>query len=136
MGMGKLHLVRVYKATILPMHDYCSTVYNSSLTITQSGQLERLHAMALKAIYGYELSYRALLSVSGVISLKERRDARGDKFAARCLSNPRFAVWFQRHVPARPTRKPLEFEETRARTKRLADSPLYHLRRRLNGKET
>ena len=41
MGMGKLDLVRVYKATILPMHDYCS-VYNSSLTITQSGQLERL----------------------------------------------------------------------------------------------
>ena len=64
MGMGQRDLVAVYKSTILPIHDYCSTVYNSSLTITQSGQLETLQAMALKAIFGYEHSYRALLSLS------------------------------------------------------------------------
>ena len=66
MGMSKPDLLRVYKSTILPMHDYCSTVYNSSLTLTQSGQLERLQAMALKAIYDFDHSYCSLLSISGL----------------------------------------------------------------------
>ena len=123
MGMQQADLVKVYKSSILPMHDYCSTVYNSSLTITQSGQLERLQAMALKAIYCYDVSHRALLSLSGIASMRVRRDLRGDKFAARCLSNPRFASWFPRHAPARPTRHPMEYEERRARTKMLFNSP-------------
>ena len=135
MGMSKDDLLKVYKSTILPMHDYCSTVFNSTLTITQSGQLERLQAMALKAIYGYDHSYRSLLSISGLASLKARCDKRGDRFAARCLTNPRFVDWFPLHQPARPTRRPLSFHEERARTARLQSSPIFHLRRRLNGKE-
>ena len=135
LGMSKPDLLAVYKSTILPMHDYCSTVYNSSLTLTQSGQLERLQAMALKAIYGFDHSYRSLLSISGLSSLKARRDERGDRFASRCLANPRFASWFPAHNPTRVTRRPLPYQEERARTVRLHSSPIYHLRRRLNGKE-
>ena len=135
LGMAQKDLLAVYKSTILPMHDYCSTVYNSTLTLTQSGQLERLQAMALKAIYGYDHSYRSLLSLSGLSPLKVRRDERGDRFALKCLQNPRFSHWFPRHAPTRVTRNPLRYEETRARTQRLYNSPLYHLRRRLNGKE-
>ena len=116
LGMSKSNLLTVYKSTILPMHDYCSTVFNSSFTITQSGQLERLQAMALKAIYGCDHSYRSLLSLSGLTSLKARRDECGDRFAARCLINPRFAGWFPAHVPARATRRPLGYHEERART--------------------
>ena len=134
LGMGKPDLLAVYKSTILPMHDYCSTVYNSSLTITQSGQLERLQAMALKAIFGFDHSYRSLLSLSSLTSLKARRDERGDRFAMRCVTNPRFFGWFPVHTPARQTRRPLAYHEERARTARLFASPLYHLRRRLNGK--
>ena len=133
--MGKQDLLAVYRSTILPMHDYCSTVYNSTLTLTQSGQLETLQAMALKAIYGYDHSYRSLLLLSGLSPLKVRRDERGDRFAAKCLKNPRLVTWFPLHVQARPTRNPLIYEEFKARKKRLYNSPLFHLRRRLNGKE-
>ena len=61
MGMNKDDLLKVYTSTILPMQDYCSTVFDSILTITQSGQLERLQAMAMKAIYDH--SYRSLLAM-------------------------------------------------------------------------
>ena len=135
LGMSKNDLLSVYKSTILPTHDYCSTVFNSSLTLTQSGQLERLQAMALKAIYGFDHSYRSLLSISGLSLLKARRDERGDRFATRCLTNPRFAAWFPAQPHARVTRRPLAFMEERARTSRLYSSPIFHLRRRLNGKE-
>ena len=86
LGMSKPDLLSVYKSTILPTHDYCSTVFNSSLTLTQSGQLERLQAMALNAIYGFDHSYHSLLSISGLSSLKARCDEHGDRFAARCLT--------------------------------------------------
>ena len=135
LGMNQEDLLAVYKSMILPMHDYCSCVYNSSLTITQSGQLERLQALALKAIYGMEHSYRSLLALSGLPPLKIRRDRRCDKFATKCANSERFGDWFPRNDPLRVTRNPLEFKEERARTKRLYNSPLYHMRRRLNGRE-
>ena len=47
-GLSESDLLQVYKSSIRPVHDYCSCVYNSSLTITQSNALERLQAKALK----------------------------------------------------------------------------------------
>ena len=63
-GFSKLDLLAVYKSTILPIHDYCSCVFNSSLTLTQASTLERLQSQALKAIYGYEHSYRQLFPIA------------------------------------------------------------------------
>ena len=93
-GFTQEDLLKVYRSIILPAHDYCSCVFNSSLTQTQSNALERLQAQALKAIYGYEFSYRALLEMSGLSTLKARRDARSDKFARKCLSSPKYKGWF------------------------------------------
>ena len=71
MGMTRPDLLRVYKSTILPMHDYCSTVYNSSLTLTQPGQLERPQAMARPFIL-----LSSLLSTHGTQSVGEINQTR------------------------------------------------------------
>ena len=86
-GFSKADLVKVYRSVILPVHDYCSCVYNSSLTLTQASALERLQAQALKAIFGYEHSYRSLLETSGLKTLQQRRDDRCLKFAKTSLAN-------------------------------------------------
>ena len=49
------------------------------------------------------------------------------------LEKLNFASWFPAHHPTRVTRRPLSYLEERARTARLHLSPIYHLRRRLNG---
>ena len=134
-GFSEADLLKVYKSVILPIHDYCSCVYNSSLTQTQASALERLQAQALKAIYGYEHSYRALLEKSGLLSLQARRNARDEKFAMKCLQSERFRTWFPLQPVGRPTRSPLTYTETYARTKRLYDSPIYNMRRILNRKQ-
>ena len=131
-GFSEADLLKVYKSVILPIHDYCSCVYNSSLTQNQVSALERLQAQALKAIYGYEYSYRALLEKTGLRTLKERRDMREEKFALKCLQTERFRPWFPLHPVERPTRNPLTYSESYARTKRLYNSPLYQMRRVLN----
>ena len=133
-GFSKDDLVRVYRSLILPVHDYCSCVYNSSLTLTQASALERLQAQALKSIFGYEHSYSSLLQLTGLKRLQERRDARCDKLARKALQNDRFKHWFPLNSIARPTRHQLNYREEFARTKRLYNSPLYHMRRLLNGK--
>ena len=51
-GFSAADLLKVYSSVILPCHDYCLVVYHLSLTTTQSDQLERLQAQALKCIYG------------------------------------------------------------------------------------
>ena len=132
-GFSKEDLLRVYKSVLLPVHDYCSCVFNSSLTQTQANALERLQSQALKAIYGYEYSYRSLLQTTGLETLQERRDRRSDKFAAKCLTNPRYRDWFPLNpVPSRAVRQRNRYQEHFARTKRLYNSPLYYMRRRLN----
>ena len=133
---SKEDLLKVYWSVLLPVHDYCSCVYNSSLTLTPANALERLQARALKCIYGYQYSYRALLQMTGLQTLQERRDMRSDKFAAKCLQNPRYQAWFPVQPRTRATRSSQASLEAFARTKRLYNSPLFHMRRRLNGRAT
>ena len=131
-GLCAADLLRVYQSVILPCHDYCSVVYHSSLTATQSDQLERLQSQALKCIYGYEYSYRALLEISGLKSLRDRREMRCNKFALKTVNNPDYAHWFPLAENQRALRPRPPYREFPARTVRLANSPLYDLRKRLN----
>ena len=130
-GFTQQDLVRVYQSVILPAHDYCSAVYNSSITKKQELELERLQAQALKSIYGYEYSYAQLLATTGLTTLKARRDRHCNKFALKARRG-KFASWFPLNEQQRTTRNTLKYREEQARTERLRNSPLYTMRRRLN----
>ena len=133
-GFGEPDLVKVYRTVILPVHDYCSCVFNSSLTQSQASVLERLQAQSLKSIYGYQHSYAALRQMTGLDTLQERRDKRDLKFAQKCLTSDRYRAWFPLNPIERVTRQPLQYKEFRCRTKRLYNLPIFNMRRRLNGK--
>ena len=65
-------------------------------------------------------------------TLRERRVEQCDKFAAKCATSDRFEDWFPKNE-GRRVRGSKEYKEEFARCKRLYDSPLYYMRRRLNG---
>ena len=131
-GFEDQDLLKVYKAIILPCHDYCSNVFHSSLTLSQTVVLERVQAKAFKAIYGYEPSYRALMEKSGLTTLRARREAREISFARKCAASVRFVHWFPASEVARETRSQAQYKEMFARCVRCYNSPLYNMRRRLN----
>ena len=131
-GFSEADLVKVYKSTILPCHDYCSSVYHSSLTLSQTIVLERLQAKALKAIYGFDPSYRELMEKAGLTTLRARREAREASFARKCASSLRFSHWFPIKQSVRDTRGSMMYEEKFARTHRCYNSPIYSMRRKLN----
>ena len=124
-GFSEQELLKVYKMTILPCHDYCSNVYHSSLTLSQSIVLECHLAKALKAIYGYEPSYMELMAKADLTTLRKRRESRELQSALRCALSPCFSKWF----PLRrenPTRRSGGYVEKFVRCCRCYNSPLYY----------
>ena len=105
------------------------------LTDWQDELLERLQATALLFIFGYGVPYSEMRQRAGLDTLRQRRILLCDKFARKCLGNERFASWFPKTVQGRRSRHTMEFREDYARCDRLKNSPLFYMRRRLNGKE-
>ena len=72
---------------------------------------------------------------AGVTTLRERRVGASDKFAAKCVAG-RFSSWFPERETIRGRgRRGEQYVEEFARCNRLRDSPIFFMRRRLNGKE-
>ena len=134
-GFTEKELAKTYRICILPVLDYCAPVYHSLLTDLQDQPLEGLQASALRCIYGYDVPYSLMRVKAKVTTLRSRRIEAVDKFAKKCLSVPRFAEWFPYRRTGRTGNRGGEvFLEELARCNRLRDSPIFYMRRRLNGK--
>ena len=135
-GFTEDELIAVYKSVLRPIVEYLAAVYHSMLTDELDEIVERMQSHALRIIYGWGVSARKMREKSGLPTLRERRIELTDKFARKCLKNPRFARWFPSRDIARSTRTSNQcpFLETTARCERLRNSPVHYMRRRLNGK--
>ena len=121
-GFNAEELVRVYKTMIRPVVEYGCTVYHSSLTDNQDERLERLQDHALKCIFVPGLSARRLRGISGLQTLRERREEIVKKFAFKCANDPAFDHWFPRRNTGRSTRSKEIYLEEQARCERLKNS--------------
>lgn len=127
-------LITAYKSMIRPIAEYCSVVFHSMLTDQQDEQIERLQSTALRYIYGFGLSYAVMREKAGLNTLRSPRIEACNKFAASCLASPRFEGWFPEARRNRRSRQAATYLEEFARCDRLKNSPLFYMRRRLNGK--
>ena len=134
-GFTQNELVEVYKSVILPIADYGAPAYHSMLSDEQDYDLERAQVGTLRSIFGSGISGRKLREKAGVKTLRQRRIEQTDKFAQSCLKSERFRGWFPLRQEKRETRNTEKYQEFYARCERLRNSPLYYMRRRLNGKE-
>ena len=132
-GFTSAELVHVYTSIIRPVADYMMEVYHSMLTDRQDEMVERLQMHALKCIFGPRISARRMRGMAEIGTLRERRIEACDKFAQKCVASDRFEVWFPKNE-GRRTRKTEEYVEEYARCDRLFNSPIFYMRRRLNGK--
>ena len=136
-GFSADDLLKVYKTIIRPVAEYMLEVFHPMMTDGQDEGLERLQSHALKCIYGGGLSGRRMRDMAGLLTLRERRIEQCDKFAAKCAGSERFEHWFPLKEGRRSARNggKEKYKEEFARCKRLYNSPLFYMRRRLNGKE-
>ena len=130
-GFTTEELLRVYKAVIRPVAEYMLEVFHSMLNDAQDEGLERLQTHALKCILG-----RKMRDLAGLDTLRARRIVQCDKFAVKCLASERFSDWFPKNHHRRSARRGGDqYREEYARCNRLYNSPVFYMRRRLNGKE-
>ena len=136
-GFNETELVKEYKSILRPVHDYLCVVFHSMLSDAQDEALERLQSQALKLIFGWRLSYSRVRELAGVETLRSRRVELCDKFASKCLGSRRFSAWFPLRDDVRRSARNTageKYKEFFARCDRLKNTPLYYMRRRLNGK--
>ena len=124
--------MKVYTTMIRPIIEYSSVVYTSMLTQELEERLERVQTRALKNIFGHVYSSKQVLEMSGLYTLKERREKAAIKFANKMVQNKIFAGWFPKRRSKGRTGDQDSYVEYPARTDRRRDSPLYYYRRLLN----
>ena len=88
-GFQQNDLVLVYKSMIRPIAEYCSSVFYSMITASDSLEIERIKMQALKTIFGWRKSYSELLARSRLERLDDRREAACVSFAKKASENPR-----------------------------------------------
>ena len=115
-GINMGELLTVYKLFIRCIPEYCSVVFNKSLTIEQSNKIENIQKTCLKIILGESyLSYESALQTCSLEKLSDRRDKRMLKFALKCTKDPRNSELFPKNdVPHKKEVYKVNFARTEA----------------------
>ena len=119
---------------IRPVAEYCSSVFHTMISQSDSLELERIQAQALKGIFGWKLSYSKLLEKSGIERLDMRGENRFLELAKKMQQSSRFASWFPLRLNRRPELRDTgeKFKIYPATNERFANSPLNQMHRKLN----
>ena len=125
-------LTKLYCALVRSVLEYSLVTYHSMLTRKQSNDLEIIQKKCLRCIFGYKKTFEELLSGSGMSTLEARREKAVIKFAKKTEKNPVYSHWFRQNPNLTSERRPKPYLEEFARTSRLYNSPLFHMRRALN----
>jgi hypothetical protein len=130
-GMNQEELVQVYASLVRSVIEFTSVVYGPMLNQDQEDRLEKLQGQSLKIVFGFDKSYRQVLELSGLETLKERRKSAIEKFARKCLDGE-YGHWFPRNPANRQNRRTKKYKEEFARCERMKCTPIFHMRRVLN----
>ena len=130
------HMTKIYCSMIRSAMEYSSVIYGGFLTQQQSDELERLQATSLHIIWGWDMSYQKVLTVSGLETMEARRKKAFEKFTMKAYKDRRYReAWFPLRPPDQHslrTRRP--FQEEAAGHERLRNTPVHRMRRLLNDK--
>ena len=135
-GMKQEDIVRVYTSIIRPVVEYAAAAWHPMLTREQTEDLERQQSQALKNIVGPGISAAKMRDMLKIDLLETRRRKIVLKFANKCANSERFGHWFPvRPEPLYPRREGVNYNryvEGSYRTERRKNSPLCHMKQRLN----
>ena len=132
---NKAHLIHLFKSQVRGILEYCSTVWHSSLTEADCGDIERVQKAALRLIMGDKyLGYEHALEHMNLDSLKERRVKMALSFAKKALKLENFSRFFPlnkaKHLMTK--RNPDKYVINSANTERYKRSAVPFLQRLLN----
>ena len=127
--------MHLFKSQVRGILEYCSTVWHSSLTVTDSNDIERVQKAAMRLIMGNRYQgYKEALKHMSLDSLKERREKMALRFIKKSLKQETFSKLFPLNNPNHLMRKrnPEKYAVNISKTERYRMSAVPYLQRLLN----
>ena len=120
-GASRTDLVDVYTKQCRSILELAVPVWNSSITVSEINQIERVQKTACAIILGkYDENYENALETLKLKSLEDRRVAICVNFAKKAQQHDKFKNWFvETEEPSLTKFKPVPY-----RTKRYMKSPI------------
>ena len=113
--------------------EFAVPVWQSSITVEERKNLERIQKIALHIILGERYqSYEKALERVGLEPLETRRVKICLKFTRKAETNIKHRKWFNRKPKMVTRQKPEKYWNPMTRTTRLKNSPICYLTRLLN----
>ena len=134
-GASWSDLKMIYISYIRSILEQNCTVWNSSLSVENSENIERVQKTSLKIILKYEYkSYENALKLLELEPLYERREILCYDFAKKCLNNPKIKHFFKLNNKEHQmkTRMSEKFQVDLARNERFKKSAIIHMQGLLN----
>ena len=129
------HLLHLYKTQVRGCLEYCSTVWHSGLTDSDSKDIERIQRAAMRVIMGNKYQgYEEALKFIKLDSLKQRREKMALKFAQKSLKQESFSKLFPLNTSKHGMQKrgPKKYVVNQSNTERYRRSAVPYLQRLLN----
>ncbi len=105
------HLLHLYKTQVRGCLEYCSTVWHSGLTDSDSNDIERIQRAAMRVIMGKKYQgYEETLKLIKLDSLKQRREKMALKFAQKSLKQESFSRLFPLNTSKHDMKKRLRLK--------------------------
>ena len=132
LGASQNILKDVYIKQVRCLVEYAVPAWGPMISENESNKVERIQKCALKLIYSTH-SYSHALELSGLCSLKQRRQSLCEKFTHKVVKHNTFKSWFKTRNSTINTRQhKLKFEEVKARTQRFHKSAIPFMTRIAN----
>ena len=94
-------------------------------------KLERVQRVSLSLIYGRNLTYEKLLTLSKLDILKTGRERLSINFARKAIKHPKFKCWFKQTNPGQPGQR-VHYTVSLGRQRKILKSPIPYLTNLLN----
>ena len=135
LGAKAPSLVDVYLKQIRSILEFGVPVWNSSITVQEKADIERVQKNALRIILGRQYSsYENALVNLNLERLESRRTRLCLNFAIKASSHPKFKHWFKENKKPYNMRRHPKFKEVHSNHARFTKSPLGYLTKLLNSK--
>ena len=126
----------IYVLYVRSVLEYCSVLWHSTLTLSQSESIERVQKTSLKIILGQNYcGYENALKDCGLESLSQRREDRCLRFGLKCLTHP----IYNKKFPVNPnlngphnTRNTEHFIVNKAKSESYRMPAISYIQRKLN----
>ena len=134
LGASREALCDIYAKNVRSVLEFSAVVWHSSLTKTNTGQLERVQkAVCAITLDKQYTTYESACSFLNMDTLSERRIKLANTFAAKASAHPIHRDWFIPNQNQTVTRQKLpKFKPTQARTARFLNSAIPFLTECLN----